>query len=103
MMAMTALVRPVDSLEVIPLLEQRLRRNFTTLRVREGQLLLHVPAVGRVLVTEQLARIRLDIVAENDRVTSAVTALDEEIRSQVRYQSLSIDWSESAIIPAALR
>ena len=100
---MTAVVRPTNSLQVLHLLEQCFRRHFQTLRVHDDQILVHVPAVGRVLVTEQLARMRLDFLTDEDEAETAVAALEAEVRSQVRHQELSIRWERSDIIPAALR
>jgi hypothetical protein len=103
MMAMTAIVRPTDSVEALHLLEQCFRRNFTALRVREDQLLLRVPGIGRLLVTDELARIRLEFLTDSDRVSEAIAALEKTIMGQVSSRSLRIEWAESAVVPASLR
>ncbi|WP_411698394.1 hypothetical protein [Conyzicola sp.] len=104
MIAVSATVKPRDSVSVLHLLEQCLRRHFTSVRVYDDSLIINVPDVGRVLITENLVTMRLDFVAADSQVAeAAITALDRQLRDQVRNQGLDIAWDHPDTIPAALR
>lgn len=103
MIAVTATVRPNDSVRVLHLLEQGLRRHFAGFRVFDDSLIIDVPGVGRVLVTEELTVMRLDFVVEDAAAAAATTALEAQIRARVHNHSISFAWSRPATVPRALR
>jgi predicted ATP-grasp superfamily ATP-dependent carboligase len=101
---MTATVKPRSSVQVLHLLEQCLRRHFRSIQLLDDSLIIQVPDVGRVLVTEQLAMMRLDfLVNDPTAATAAMAALEKHVHTQVRNQGLSISWDSPGTVPTALR
>jgi hypothetical protein len=104
MIAMTATVRPSESITVLHLLEQCLRRHFTSVRIYDDSLVIAVPGVGRVLVTENLTTMRLDFVATSSALAEeSMVALEQQLRAQVSNQRIDIAWTRPDTVPARLR
>ena len=104
MIAIAATVRPLDSIQVLHLLEQRLRRNFRGARAFADSLMIPMPGVGLVLVTEQFAQMRLEFVAaDEDSATPAMVALEEQIREQAQHQPMSFRWEHPSSVPVAFQ
>jgi hypothetical protein len=104
MIAVTAIVRPSDSVQVLHLLEQCLRRHFASIPTQNDDLVIVIPGVGKVVITEQLALMRLDFVAANDDTAgAAMRALEKELQEQVRRQGLLIGWDWPSTIHPALQ
>jgi hypothetical protein len=104
MIAVTATVKPRESISVLHLLEQCLRRHFPSIRAYDDSLVIDMPDVGRVLVTERLTTMRLDFVAENsDAAASSMASLERQLHAQVRNQGLTVAWDRTDTVPAALR
>lgn len=104
MIALSATVSPRTSLGVLHLLEQCLRRHFASVRVFDDSLVISVPQVGRVLITENLTTMRLDfVVADSAAAESTMAALEQQLHAQVSNQGLDFSWNRPDTIPAALR
>jgi hypothetical protein len=104
MTAVTAIVRPSDSVQVLHLLEQCLRRHFASIPTLTESLVILVPDVGRVVVTEQLASMRLDfLIDDHNSAAAAMRALEEQLQAQVKHQGLLIDWDWPVTIHPALQ
>jgi hypothetical protein len=104
MIAVTAVVSPAESLQVLHLLGQCFRRHFESVPVANDQLLVKIPLVGEVLVTEESTRIRLEMVTESESTVDLITdALEREVHRLVNHQRLVIAWGRSAFVPSPLR
>lgn len=104
MIALSATVSPRSSLVVLHHLEQCLRRHFTSVRVYDDSLIINVPHVGRVLITENLTTMRLDfVVADPAAAEIAMATLEQQLHAQVSDRGLDFSWNRPDTIPAALR
>ena len=104
MIALSATVSSRNSLGVLHLLEQCLRRHFTSIRVYDDSLIIRVPHVGRVLITENLTTMRLDfVVTDPAAAETAMAALEQQLHAQVSNQGLDFSWDRPDTIPVALR
>jgi hypothetical protein len=104
MIALTATVKPRNSVSVLHLLEQCLRRHFTSVRVYDDSLVITMPGVGRVLITENLTTMRLDfVVADAAAADASMIALEQQLHAQVSRQGIDIGWARPATVPAPLR
>jgi hypothetical protein len=104
MIAVTATVRPRDSIQVLHLLEQCLRRHFTSVRTYDNSIVVLVPGVGCVLVTENLTTMRLDFVAEDPSAAAlSMEAVEQQLRSSVKDHGLMFAWGNGESVPAQLR
>jgi hypothetical protein len=104
MIAVTATVRPLDSVQVLHLLEQCLRRHFTTVRTYDDSIIVVMPGVGRVLVTENLTAMRLDFIAETPFAAALSSrTLEAQLQAQVGDHGLTFAWDNADTVPARLR
>lgn len=104
MIAMTATVRPVDSHRVRPVLAHNLRRDHEHTLLFSDQMLVVVPEVGVVLVTEEPTTLRFDIVG-NDQATVdyRMARLESCIRNHAGGQPIRVDWTAATQIPVPFR
>lgn len=104
MIAIDATLRPRESPNLLQLVRQRFMRQFIQVRTVDERLLLLVPALGRVLISEEEARMHLRFVVESEAaVPAALDALEQEVRTQVGPGRFSLQWGRMPIVPAALR
>ncbi|MCU1475628.1 MAG: hypothetical protein JWQ64_321 [Subtercola sp.] len=104
MIAMTAIVRSVDSLHTLPLLGQNLRRHYEHILLFTDQMLVMFPQVGPVLVTEEAATTRCDVVADSKaEMTRRMEAVEADVRRQAAGVPVRIEWQKSASIPVPFR
>lgn len=104
MVAITAIVRPTESVQVLHLLEQCLRRHFASVPGLSDALVIHMPDVGHVVVTEQVTSMRLGFVADDATAASAaMKRLEEQVQAQVKNQGLIVSWDVPAEIQPALQ
>jgi|GEM_PF-2832941 len=104
MIPMTATVRPATVRQALPLLGQNLRRHHEHHLLVVDQMLVLVPEVGQVLVTEGFGRIRFDIVAETTEVLPTLMAnLESDLRALAHDQDLLVEWERATAIPVPFR
>lgn len=104
MIAMTATLRPSISVPTLSLLGQDLRRHHEHHLLVVDKMLVYVPKVGQVLVTEGCGRIRFDLVADTEEALPfLMDNLVNDLRSLTQGQELSVEWKKSSTIPPALR
>ena len=104
MIAIDATLRPQESPNLLQLVRQRFLRRFIRVRTVDERVLVLMPALGRVLITEKEARMHLEFVVENEAaVPAAMDALEQEVRTQVGPSRFSLQWGRTPIVPAALR
>lgn len=105
MISLTGVIHPVDEVAVLHVVEQKLRRHFPSLSAASEVLVLQAWGLP-VRVTEQLARLRLDVVV-GDRDEAAIfrDEVGAELRGWSAAGSLRIDWTEDVapvVAPLAL-
>ncbi|UFS60605.1 hypothetical protein [Subtercola endophyticus] len=101
---MTATVWPVESLRALPLLAQNLRRHYEHILLFTDQMLVVVPKVGPVLVSDKCGRMRLDIVGESQaEIVKKIDGLEKALRSRLPGVRLRIEWDRSSTIPVPFR
>lgn len=104
MIAMTATLHPSASVPTLPLLGQDLRRHHEHHLLVVDQMLVLVPEVGQVLVTEGRGRMRFDLVADTeDAVRALMDNLESDLRSLAHAQELLVKWEKCPAIPDSLR
>ncbi|CAN5236109.1 hypothetical protein BH09ACT6_BH09ACT6_12820 [soil metagenome] len=104
MIAMTATVRPVESVHALPLLAQDLRRHYEHILLFTDQMLVMVPIVGPVLVSEEPGRMRFDVVADTKaEMTRKSEALESDLRRRLPGTRLRVEWQKLARIPVPFR
>jgi hypothetical protein len=104
MIAIDATLRPDESPNLVQLVRQRFLKRFIRVRTVDERVLVLMPALGRVLITEEEARMHLEFVVENEEaVPAAMYALENEVRTQVGGSNFSLRWGRNKIVPAALR
>lgn len=104
MIAIDATLCPQGSPNLLQLVRQRFLRRFIRVRTVDERVLVLMPSLGRVLITEEEARMHLEFVVENEAaVPAAMDALEQEVRTQVGPSRFSLQWGRNAIVPAALR
>ena len=104
MIAIAATLQPREAPQLLALILQRFNRQFPKLRTRDDSMVVQMPTLGRVLITEEPSRMRLDFVVANEAAAAiAVTALEDEIRTQVRDRDIFLRWDRPTIVPAVLR
>jgi hypothetical protein len=104
MIAIDATLRPNESPNLLQLVRQRFLKRFIRVRTVDERVLVLMPALGRVLITEEAARMHLEFVVENEEaVPAAMYALENEVRTQVGGNNFSLQWGRNRIVPAALR
>jgi hypothetical protein len=104
MIAIAATLQPREAPQLLALITQRLRSRFPLLRTRDDSTVVTMPAVGRVLITEERASMRLDFVVDNELAAAvAVNALEDEIHTQVRERDIVMSWHRPTVVPIALR
>jgi len=103
MIAMSALVRPTEGLRPVRQLEQSLRLDHESVPVTAHRFLVRFPD-GPVLVTDELASLRVDVVVSDER---AARHFEESFRSEIAVRlddaALEVSWSRSTTVPQPLR
>ncbi|MGY4856338.1 hypothetical protein [Cryobacterium sp. AP23] len=104
MIAMTATMRPLESLNAFPALGQNLRRHYEHTLLFTDQMFVIFPGVGVVLVTERLRKYRFDIVG-TDPATMAhrVARLEADVRKECGGQQVGFEWARAASVPVPFR
>lgn len=104
MIALTATVRPIESLSAFPILGQNLRRHYEHTLLFTDQMFVIFPGIGAVLVTERLRKYRFDIVG-NDQTTmkQRVVQLEVAVRKETGGLHVRFDWEKAAHIPVPFR
>jgi hypothetical protein len=104
MIAIAVTLQPRDAPQLLGVIRQQLHARFPLLRTRDGSTVVQMPTLGRVLITEDMLSMRLDFVVANEvDAATAITALENEIRMQVRDRDLVVRWHRPTIVPVALR
>jgi hypothetical protein len=104
MIEIDATLRPNESPNLVQLVRQRFLKRFIRVRTVDERVLVLMPALGRVLITEEEAPMHLEFVVENEEaVPVAMYALENEVRTQVGGSNFSLQWGRNKIVPAALR
>jgi hypothetical protein len=104
MIAIAATLQPREAPQLLGLILQRFQRRFPKLRTRDDSTVMQIPSLGRVLITEEQASMRLDFVVANEAAAAlAVTALEDEIHTEVRERDIVVRWDRPTIVPVALR
>jgi hypothetical protein len=107
MISLTGVIRPTDEVAVLHVVEQKLRRHFPALSAASEVLVLQAWGLP-VRVTEQLARLRLDVVVgDQDEAATFRDTVGAELRgwSGSGSGSLRVDWTEDvlpSVAPATL-
>ncbi|CAN5281650.1 hypothetical protein BH11ACT5_BH11ACT5_09840 [soil metagenome] len=100
MLAMTGTLR-FDSVRALGELARRLC-SYHSVRVSDTERVVLVPPIGSFLVDWDSARVRLHVVASAQRdLDEIIMQLDTEVRKV--GSGASIDWTNSAAVPAPLR
>lgn len=104
MIALTATVRPIESLVAFPVLGQNLRRHYEHTLLFTDQMFVIFPGIGAVLVTERLRKYRFEIVG-NDQATMdhRVLQLELAVRKETDGHSVRFEWEKAAHIPVPFR
>ena len=90
-----------DSMRALGELARRLC-SYHSVRVSDTERVVLVPPIGSFLVDWDATRVRLHVVASAQRdLDEIMNQLDAEVR-KVGFGA-SIDWTNSAAVPAALR
>ena len=85
-------------------LSRRFKDRFESIRLRDGRFVLHIPAVGSVLMSAVADALRFSYVAEDAAADDrARAALESIIRREFRGLVYTLGWEDSDIIPAPLR
>ncbi|WP_354568966.1 hypothetical protein [Glaciihabitans sp. UYNi722] len=101
---MTATLRPAASVTSLSLLAQDLRRHHEHHLIVVDKMVVHVPKVGKVLVTEGSGRIRVDLVADSEEaLPSLMDNLERDLRALPHGQELLVEWKKSSAVPNSLR
>jgi len=97
MISLTGVIRPTAEVAALHVVEQKLRRHFPALSAASEVLVLQAWGLP-VRVTEQLARLRLDVVV-GDRAAADVfrDSVGAELRGWSGAGSLRVDWTEDAL------
>ena len=104
MIAMTATVRPVESLNDFPSLGQNLRRHFEHTLLYTDQMFVIFPGIGAVLVTERLRMYRFDIVgADQAALDRRVIRLEAAIRRETGGPAVRFEWVRASHVPVPFR
>ena len=104
MPAMTATVRPLESLHTFPALGQNLRRHYEHTLLFTDQMFVIFPSVGVVLVTERLRKYRFDIVGTDPAsMAQRVVLLEADVRKESRGRQVCFEWARAASIPVPFR
>lgn len=86
------------------MLGQNLRRHHEHHLLVADQMLVLVPEVGQVLVTEGRGRIRCDLVADTEEAFPLLMAnLERDLRSLSHGDDLMVQWKKAAAIPVPFR
>jgi hypothetical protein len=105
MISLTGVIHPTDEVAVLHVVEQKLRRHFPALSAASEVLVLQAWGLP-VRVTEQLARLRLDVVVgDQDEAATFRDTVGAELRGWSGSGSLRVDWTEdvlTAVAPATL-
>ncbi|KQO46351.1 MULTISPECIES: hypothetical protein [unclassified Frigoribacterium] len=105
MISLTGVIHPTDEVAVLHVVEQKLRRHFPALSAASEVLVLQAWGLP-VRVTEQLARLRLDVVVgDQDEAATFRDTVGAELRGWSGSGSLRVDWTEDvlpAVAPATL-
>ena len=85
-------------------LSRRFKDRFESIRLRDGRFVLHIPAVGSVLMSAIDDALRFSYVAEDAAADDrARMALESIIRREFRGVVHTVGWDDSDIIPVPLR
>lgn len=104
MIALTATVRPIESLIAFPLLGQNLRRHYEHTLLYTDQMFVIFPGVGAVLVTERQRKYRFDIVGiDQATMNQRVVQLEAAVRKETGGPHVRFDWERAAHIPVPFR
>ena len=100
MLAMTGTLR-FDSVRALGELARRLC-SYHSVRVSDTERVVLVPPIGSFLVDWDSSSVRLHVVASAQRdIDEIIKQLDTEVRKV--GSGASIDWTNSAAVPASLR
>ncbi|MBC7725461.1 MAG: hypothetical protein H7146_12075 [Burkholderiaceae bacterium] len=104
MLAMTGTIHAAGSIPGLGELCRGIRRTHEHLLLAVDQMLVFLPAVGTVLVTEKDRDVTVDVVADTHAELSTRVALVEAaLRSTLPLSSLRLDWRKAGAIPVPFR
>lgn len=88
----------------IPRLAARFSSRFESVRTGHGQFVVHIPAVGAVLMGSDKSSLTFSFVAWDAAAHFAArTTLDAMLRRELEGTVFTVGWQESDTVPVALR
>ena len=88
----------------MPRLARRLMSRHESISMPHGKAVLHIPAVGTVVMTELESAIRLQYVVQDAPMDFAArAAIEHLLRRQFRRVVYTIGWDEPKTVPVPLR
>lgn len=88
----------------IPRLAARFSSRFESVRTAHGQYVVHIPAVGAVLMGSNESSLTFSFVARDASAHFAArTTLDAMLRRELEGTVFTIGWEESDTVPVPLR
>lgn len=88
----------------VPRLARRFASRHESIRMPDGRIVLHLPAVGTVLMAELESALRLQYIAKDAAMDFAArTALESILRRELRRVVYTIAWEEPKTVPVPLR
>ena len=104
MIATSATVFVQHSDTTLVRLSRRFKDRFESIRLRDGQFVLHIPGVGSVLMSAVEDALRFSYVADDPSAVDRVRmALEPIIRREFRGVVYTVGWENSDVIPVPLR
>lgn len=104
MIALTATVRPIESLSAFPVLGQNLRRHYEHTLLFTDQMFVIFPGIGTVLVTERLRKYRFELVGNSQAaMEQRVIQLEAQVRKETGGQHVRFEWERASHIPVPFR
>ncbi len=107
MIAIALTIRPRESSIWLELVRHRLRR-IDSVRLDETQSLVSMPGIGSILLDDRPGVIRLQAIARDERMATAIrAALGKEVAAAVPEsvggRRLILEWSAPSTVPVPLR
>ena len=88
----------------VPRISRRFRSRYESIRLPDGRFVLHLPAVGTVVMSVWDNAFRLHYIAEDAAMDyEARTALETILRKSLRGVVFTIAWEEAGSVPIPSR